>query len=333
MRLWFTKSEWQELLKLRTWIKDEKRINVNWYASQPVVDKWSKQSKFYNILNNQQKTILFYFELLEVTKCMNPTCKYNNSYVLQVSRGRTKDGFRKVCCDECTSGLRAFQAEKLNTESAMINRLETRRNNGGWTSSIKAMMSPESRAKRRETLANSDFYERTLNHPETREKIHKTILDKYSKGEGSFQIVYKNREWLKNTFNTKADTYEEVLVGNVVKELGYLPDFTKMIPSMSGGLLRLDIYIKELRLCIEVDGTSHQIDERYLHDEARDKYLMDFFNITTLRIPNEEVYSSIDQVKDKIQQVINKLTSETIEILTDEEIYQIYESRVKPMQV
>ena len=59
----------------------------------------------------------------------------------------------------------------------------------------------------------------------------------------------------------------------------------------------LDFYCPELRLCIELDGSSH--DYRYEHDEERTTYLS-LQGISVLRYKNEQVYTNPQLVADDI---------------------------------
>jgi very-short-patch-repair endonuclease len=59
----------------------------------------------------------------------------------------------------------------------------------------------------------------------------------------------------------------------------------------------LDFYCDSARLCVEVDGESH--DFRVGHDAARDMYL-ERWGILTLRIPAGEVLGNLQGVVDHI---------------------------------
>ena len=59
----------------------------------------------------------------------------------------------------------------------------------------------------------------------------------------------------------------------------------------------LDFYCPELRVCIELDGSSH--DYRYEHDEERTTYLR-LQGISVLRYKNEQVYTNPQLVADDI---------------------------------
>lgn len=59
----------------------------------------------------------------------------------------------------------------------------------------------------------------------------------------------------------------------------------------------LDFYCDRPRLCVEVDGSSHELTTA--HDEARDRYLARW-GIATLRIPAREVLTNLQGVVDLV---------------------------------
>lgn len=62
----------------------------------------------------------------------------------------------------------------------------------------------------------------------------------------------------------------------------------------------LDFYCDRARLCVEVDGSSH--DFTVEHDAARDRYL-ERWGILTLRIPAREVLFNLQGVVDHVTEV------------------------------
>lgn len=64
----------------------------------------------------------------------------------------------------------------------------------------------------------------------------------------------------------------------------------------------MDFYCPSERLCIELDGDSHDSPEARTHDELRDAYLQSHY-IKVLRFKNEEVYASVEKVFDRIREV------------------------------
>ena len=62
----------------------------------------------------------------------------------------------------------------------------------------------------------------------------------------------------------------------------------------------LDFYCPELRLCVELDGSSH--DYKYEYDEQRTEFLHNQ-GIRVLRFSNEQVWQGLDFVVDEIVRV------------------------------
>ena len=59
----------------------------------------------------------------------------------------------------------------------------------------------------------------------------------------------------------------------------------------------LDFYCDRARLCVEVDGSSHELTHE--HDAVRDRYL-EQWGILTLRVPARDVLSNLQGVVDLI---------------------------------
>ena len=68
----------------------------------------------------------------------------------------------------------------------------------------------------------------------------------------------------------------------------------------------LDFYCPSLRLCIEVDGEVHDIEENKKKDESRTEFLQEN-KILVLRVRNEEVDQDIDGVLVRIRKFINDM--------------------------
>lgn len=60
----------------------------------------------------------------------------------------------------------------------------------------------------------------------------------------------------------------------------------------------LDFYCDKARLCVEVDGPSHEFD--VVRDQRRDAFLRDRFGIVTLRVPAGEVLCNLQGVADHV---------------------------------
>ena len=59
----------------------------------------------------------------------------------------------------------------------------------------------------------------------------------------------------------------------------------------------LDFYCDRARLCVEVDGSSHEL--TIVQDQARDRYLA-HWGILTLRVPAREVLTNLQGVVDLV---------------------------------
>ena len=70
----------------------------------------------------------------------------------------------------------------------------------------------------------------------------------------------------------------------------------------------LDFYCPERKLCVELDGSSH--DYRYDYDEQRTAYL-NGQGIRVVRFTNEQVFSCMNSVVAEIVRVANDITDPT----------------------
>ncbi len=60
----------------------------------------------------------------------------------------------------------------------------------------------------------------------------------------------------------------------------------------------LDFYCAKLKLCIEIDGESH--DTKQEQDEIRDQYLREHYGIKTIRYTNSQVEKNLQWVADDV---------------------------------
>jgi len=112
---------------------------------------------------------------------------------------------------------------------------------------------------------------------------------------------YKNNRKRLRNYSTNA----EIILWNRLKNKS-LQGF-KFRRQYSVDQFILDFYCTPLKLAIELDGQVHLEKEMKQHDENRDAYI-NCFGITILRINNEEVFTNINSVLNKI---INKITELT----------------------
>lgn len=61
----------------------------------------------------------------------------------------------------------------------------------------------------------------------------------------------------------------------------------------------VDFYCPQIKLCVELDGSTHKIKENKEYDKIREAYLKDK-NIKTLRFWNSEIENNIDAVLKEI---------------------------------
>jgi len=75
-----------------------------------------------------------------------------------------------------------------------------------------------------------------------------------------------------------------------------------------------DIMCKELKLIIEIDGASHEIEKIWQKDQRRQKKLQEF-GFTIIRFTDEEIFKDLDNVQRAIEYWIrnheNKINLET----------------------
>lgn len=67
-----------------------------------------------------------------------------------------------------------------------------------------------------------------------------------------------------------------------------------------------DFYCHGIKLVIEIDGGIHNVEEVKLLDEERENHLKEL-GLTVLRFKNEEIFSSINSVLDKIDKTVRNL--------------------------
>ena len=68
----------------------------------------------------------------------------------------------------------------------------------------------------------------------------------------------------------------------------------------------IDFYSPELKLAIEVDGASHNDPSKQVYDKRREKYLKNF-DITFVRIKDEELFGNPNKAFDKIENEVKRL--------------------------
>ncbi|HQY52990.1 MAG TPA: endonuclease domain-containing protein [Ignavibacteria bacterium] len=69
----------------------------------------------------------------------------------------------------------------------------------------------------------------------------------------------------------------------------------------------VDFYCQELKLAIEVDGNTHNTLEEIEQDKVRQKRI-EIYGIEFIRFRNEEIFSDIENVLDKIKKRILEIS-------------------------
>jgi very-short-patch-repair endonuclease len=67
----------------------------------------------------------------------------------------------------------------------------------------------------------------------------------------------------------------------------------------------LDFYCAQLKLCIEIDGESHNTKQD--QDDVRNQYLQEHHNIKTIRYTNDQVDQNLQGVADDINIQIKQM--------------------------
>ena len=68
----------------------------------------------------------------------------------------------------------------------------------------------------------------------------------------------------------------------------------------------VDFYCPKVKLAIEIDGSSHDYQDRKVYDYKRQKYI-ESFGITFIRFKSDEVFYNVDCVLSKIMIILKKL--------------------------
>ncbi|MEQ9301671.1 MAG: DUF559 domain-containing protein [Cyclobacteriaceae bacterium] len=102
----------------------------------------------------------------------------------------------------------------------------------------------------------------------------------------------------------KGMTLSEVLLWQEIRKkqlMGY--QFHRQVPMLD---YILDFYCHELKLAIEIDGATHDLDK----DKLRDKRLAEY-EVAVLRFDDKDVKSNIREVLNHIYYTIEKLRKDT----------------------
>ncbi|HSW90217.1 MAG TPA: endonuclease domain-containing protein [Patescibacteria group bacterium] len=108
---------------------------------------------------------------------------------------------------------------------------------------------------------------------------------------------------IKRRIQIKQSTSAEILLWERLrsKQLGI-----RFSRQYSIGPYFLDFYCPSKRLAIEVDGGAHGSTDAKLYDQNRTKYLQGF-NIKVLRFTNQDIFKSLDNVTNNIENISHSL--------------------------
>ena len=99
--------------------------------------------------------------------------------------------------------------------------------------------------------------------------------------------------------------HAEVILWSKLKGKGIGYKFRRQY---SIGKFVVDFYSPELKLAIEVDGSSHYTENAMYRDNARQKTI-ESYSITFLRFTNKDIYENLNGVLIKIVEHINNTTT------------------------
>ena len=109
--------------------------------------------------------------------------------------------------------------------------------------------------------------------------------------------------WLKDLARTlrKNSTLSEVILWNHIKNKALGVEFHRQVPMLSH---IVDFYCHEIKLAIEIDGSSH--DHKFDYDKKRQKEL-ERYKVKFIRFSNYEVKRELFSVLLKLEHVITEL--------------------------
>lgn len=114
---------------------------------------------------------------------------------------------------------------------------------------------------------------------------------------GASELIFKRAEELR-----KFPTHAEVVIWGHLKGKSLNVKFRRQHPLF---LYIADFYCHSLKLVIEIDGSIHNKDEQKIHDSIRQQHI-ESFGIAVMRVKNEEVLLTPENVLLKINEEIQK---------------------------
>ena len=117
---------------------------------------------------------------------------------------------------------------------------------------------------------------------------------------GAIKPIFVRAEILR-----KNPTHEEMLLWQFLKTNQLGARFKRQHPIW---LYIADFYCHELKLVIEIDGSIHNVQEIMEHDMMREREIVSF-GIKVIRFKNSDIKRNVEEVINKITDVINELKS------------------------
>lgn len=119
-----------------------------------------------------------------------------------------------------------------------------------------------------------------------------------------------NREYLKNNqkFLRTIMTKSEVVLWKNLKGKQFLN--LKFRRQFGIGNYIVDFYCPEIKLVIEVDGSTHYEEEVFEKDLKKDEYIQKF-GINLFRINSEEIFNNLKEVLFRLENICNEIKSKT----------------------
>ena len=97
----------------------------------------------------------------------------------------------------------------------------------------------------------------------------------------------------------------EVILWKAIKGKALKVEFHRQVPMLS---FIVDFYCHEIKLVIEIDGSSHNYDEVIQYDNHRQE-LIKKYGVTFLRFLDNDVRNNLQNVLDEIAAKINDLSN------------------------
>ncbi len=115
--------------------------------------------------------------------------------------------------------------------------------------------------------------------------------------------LVKNQKILRTTM-----TKSEVVLWKHLKNKQFLN--LKFRRQFGIGNYIVDFYCPEIKLAIEVDGSTHYEEEVFNKDIKKDEYIKNL-GINLLRINSEEIFNNLNEVLFRLENICNEIQSKT----------------------